>query len=142
MNTTPLSQQQIALVRETWSKILPLSDQTSALFYERLFKLNPALRSLFVHDMGSQRRKLMSAIGLAVNSLDCLPDMVPLLQELGRRHMQYGVQQRDYDTVAQALLWTLREGLAAHYTSEVDAAWTAVYARLAGIMREAAEQSG
>lgn len=33
------------------------------------------------------------------------------LQELGRRHVGYGVLPRHYATVGDALLWTLKRGL-------------------------------
>jgi len=51
----------------------------------------------------------------------------------------YGVREKDYDTVGQALLWTLRRGLGEAFTTEVEAAWTNVYATLASAMQSGTE---
>ena len=63
---------------------------------------------------------------------------MPALQDLGRRHAGYGVQDRHYDTVGATLLKTLRQGLGVAYTPEVEEAWSEVYGVLAGTMKEAA----
>jgi hypothetical protein len=41
---TPESQ---AYVRDTFAKIVPIAPQAAALFYDRLFALDPTLQSLF-----------------------------------------------------------------------------------------------
>ena len=51
------------------------------------------------------------------------------------------MQDRHYDTVAAALLWTLEQGLGDLFTSEVNDAWTATYAVLAGTMKDAAAEA-
>ena len=53
----------------------------------------------------------------------------------------YGVADRHYDTVGEALLWTLEMGLGRAFTPEVKEAWTAVYGLLATTMREAAREA-
>jgi hemoglobin-like flavoprotein len=73
-----------------------------------------------------------------VNGLGQLERLVPSIQELGRRHVDYGVKDHHYSTVGAALLWTLSKGLGAGFTPEVKDAWTAVYGVLAKIMRVAA----
>ena len=64
--------------------------------------------------------------------------LMPALQGLGRCHAGYGVQDQHYDTVGAALLKTLRQGLGAAWTPEVEEAWAEVYGVLAGTMKEAA----
>ncbi len=80
----------------------------------------------------------MATLKLAVKGLDDLEKLVPVVQDLGRRHAGYGVQDNDYGTVAAALLWTLGQGLKDDFTPEVKEAWTAIYALLAETMVEAA----
>ncbi len=99
------------LVRESFAKVAPIAPAAAAMFYERLFVLDPALRPLFKGDMAEQGRKLMSMIGVAVANLGRLDAIVPTVRELGRRHAGYGVQQSHYDTVGTALVWTLEQGL-------------------------------
>jgi hemoglobin-like flavoprotein len=135
-----LTPQRIELVRESFAKIVPSADATASLFYQRLFEIAPQVRPLFQHSIKAQGRKLMSAIALAVGSLQNLPELVPVIEELGRRHLGYGVRDEDYDLVAEALLWTLDKGLGADFTAEVKDAWVAVYATLADTMKGAARQ--
>ena len=47
------------------------------------------------------------------------------------------MKQADYDTVAEALLWTLEQGLGADFTPDTKSAWVAVYTVLAGEMQAA-----
>jgi len=99
------------LVRDSFAKIAPNADAAAGMFYDRLFVLDPSLRSLFKDDMAEQGRKLMTVIGTAVANLHRLETIVPTVQDLGRRHIGYGVKPVHYQTVAAALLWTLERGL-------------------------------
>ena len=127
------------LVRASFEKVLPIADTAVALFYARLFELDPSLQRLFKGDMQEQGRKLMSAIQLVVAGLDRLEQIVPAVQHLGRRHTGYGVKPEHYQTVGAALLWTLEQGLGAAFTPETKEAWVAAYTLLAETMIAAAQ---
>jgi hemoglobin-like flavoprotein len=129
--------EQIRLVRESFEKIVPIADGAAALFYGRLFDLDPALESLFKGDIVEQGRKLMRMIGVAVKGLDRLEQILPAVRALGARHADYGVREKDYGTVGRALIWALRKGLRDDFTPETEAAWAEVYTTLAGVMKEA-----
>lgn len=129
------------LVQESWEKVEPISAVAAALFYGRLFELDPSLRPMFRGDMQEQEKKLMQMLTVVVRGLDRLDQLVPAVQALGRRHAGYGVADAHYDTVAQALLWTLEQGLGEAFTPEVRDAWVQAYTLLAGIMQAAAEES-
>ncbi|MDH3475093.1 MAG: globin domain-containing protein [Rhodospirillales bacterium] len=128
-----------ALVQETFALVEPIADDAAKLFYGHLFELDPSLRELFKHDMVEQGRKLMAMIKVAVKGLDHIEKLVPAVEDLGRRHKDYGVEEPHYDTVAEALLWTLEQGLGDAFTDEVKEAWTAVYGVLAEVMKSAAK---
>jgi hemoglobin-like flavoprotein len=136
-----MSPEQIHLVKSTWSKVEPISDTAATLFYNRLFELDPALRPLFTSDLGEQKKKLMQTLSFAVAGLNNLEGLLPVVRQLGKRHVGYGVKDSHYDTVAAALLWTLEKGLGPEWTPEAKAAWTTVYLALAGTMKEAAKES-
>jgi len=135
-----MTPEHIALVQRTFADVLPMADAAAALFYERLFTLDPTLRSLFHSDMHEQGRKLMTVLQLAVAGLSRLEELGPIVQALGRRHHGYGVRDTHYATVGAALLWTLQEGLGERFTPAVQAAWTSAYSLLADTMRAAAEE--
>jgi hemoglobin-like flavoprotein len=129
---------QIDLVRSTWEQVMPIADTAAELFYGRVFEMEPAARRLFGTDMADQRRKLMQTLAVAVAALDKLETLRPALEGLGRRHVEYGVQDHHYDLVGAALLWTLEQGLGDGFTGPVRDAWIEAYAALATIMRGAA----
>ncbi|KUE85285.1 hemin receptor [Cupriavidus necator] len=133
-----MTPQEITLVQSSWQKVVPIKEKAAELFYGKLFEMDPSLRPLFKGDTVEQGRKLMAMINTVVTKLDELDDIVPAVQELGRRHVAYGVKDEDYDTVAGALLWTLGAGLGDAFTDEVKGAWTSAYVILAGAMKDAA----
>ncbi|WP_437571380.1 globin family protein [Sorangium sp. So ce542] len=136
----PISQRTIELVQRSWAKVMPISDAASALFYDRLFELDPSVRPLFKNDMAEQKKKLMQTLAVAVDGLNNLGRLVPVLQALGVRHHGYMVVDRHYDVVGEALLWTLREGLGDGFTRDVETAWKEVYGLIADVMKKAAAE--
>jgi len=124
------------LVQETFAQVVPIADQAAALFYGRLFELDPSLRPLFKGDLAQQGKKLMQTIGYCVGKLDTLDEIVPAVKDLGRKHAGYGVAESSFQTVGAALLWTLDKGLGPVFTPDVKAAWTEVYGILSATMIE------
>lgn len=131
----------IRLVQETWGAVEPISEQAALMFYGQLFSLDPGLRELFPKEMAQQRVKLMGMIGVAVKGLSRPETILPVIQESGRRHVGYKVEESQYDTVGQALLWTLQQGLGEAFTPEVADAWAEVYGFLAETMKAAAREA-
>jgi hemoglobin-like flavoprotein len=64
--------------------------------------------------------------------------ILPAVEDLGRRHVGYGVTAKHYEPVGAALLWTLEQGLGTAFTPPVKDAWTEVYTTVAGVMTKAA----
>jgi hemoglobin-like flavoprotein len=136
-----LTSNQKRLVQETFAIIAPIADDAAALFYRRLFEIDPSLQQMFRGDMREQRKRLMQMIAVAVKGLDRLEQLVPAVQDLGRRHAGYGVEDRHYDTVGAALLWTLEKGLGSAFTPDAKEAWATVYGILAATMKAAAREA-
>ncbi len=130
--------QQKRLVRESYARLQPILDLLGDVFYSRLFEVDPPLRFLFPADLGDQAGKLFLTIGVAVGSLDRIDGLENSMEELGARHAGLGVKAADYDSVEQALLWTLRMGLGAGFTAEVCEAWKRVYELVATAMKRGA----
>jgi hemoglobin-like flavoprotein len=139
---TTLNAEQKKLVQETFKQVVPMKDQAAAMFYAKLFELDPTTRPLFKGDMKRQGDLLMAMIATAVNGLARLDEIVPAVQALGRRHVGYGVRNEHYATVGSALLWTLERGLGPSWTPQVKEAWTVCYTLLANVMQEAAREQG
>lgn len=125
------------LVQTSFKLVEEKADIAADLFYQRLFDAAPELRSLFPEDLRDQKKKLMGALKVLVNTLDNPDKLIPILEDMGRKHKGYGVVEDHYVPVADALVWTLEEGLGAAFTEEVRHAWTALYSAVASIMIEA-----
>jgi len=133
-----MTPEQVVMVQDSWKQVLPISEKAAELFYGRLFEIAPEVKPYFKGDMTEQGRKLMAMINTAVNALTQLETVVPAVQEMGVRHVAYGVKPEDYDSVGAALIWTLEAGLGDAFTDEVKDSWVKVYTTLADTMKAAA----
>ena len=136
-----MTPERIEIVQSTWQQVKPIADQAAELFYGRLFELDPSLKSLFKGDMKEQGKKLMRTLNVAVTSLTKLDTIIPAVQDLGRRHVGYGVPDESYATVGEALLWTLEKGLGDAFTDAAREAWTETYVTLSNVMLDASREA-
>ena len=137
-----MTPEQVKMVQDSFAKVVPIADAAAEMFYNKLFELDPALKPLFESsDMKTQGNKLMTMIGTAVAGLSNLESIVGAVEDLGKRHVGYGVQDSHYDTVGAALLWTLEQGLGDDFSPEVKEAWGTVYGILANTMKTAAAKA-
>jgi len=136
-----MEQKTVYLVQESFKKVLPIADTAVEIFYDKLFIIDPNLKHLFPKNeqlMHAQRNKLRDMLASAVNGLSNLDALVPILQGLGRRHIDYKVEKAHYDSVGLALLQALETGLGDEFTPEIKDAWAEVYGVMASVMAEAA----
>ena len=137
-----MTPQQIEILRETWHRVLPIGDAAAELFYSRLFEIDPSVKPLFAKvAMPQQREKLLQTLNSVIEAIDDLDAVVPAIRDLGRRHVGYGVTEAQYDSVGEALLWTLEKGLGESWAEEAAEAWTSAYALIATTMIEAANEA-
>jgi len=129
-----MKQEQIDMVKHSWSLVAPIADTAATLFYDNLFEADPSLRKLFSSDMTKQKQTLMATLGYVVSKLDRLDDIVGDVMKLGAKHAGYGVQESHYGTVGASLIKTLEQGLGEHWNTEVKDSWIAAYSILSGAM--------
>lgn len=133
-----MNQDQIALVQNSFKKVVPIAATAADLFYDRLFAIAPDVRLLFPEDLTGQKAKLMAMLATAVGNLHQVETIASAISNLGKRHASYGVKPEHYPPVGAALLWTLEQGLGPDFTPPVKEAWTNAYLMLAGVMQDAA----
>ena len=128
------------LIRRSFSALTDRDvDAAAAVFYERLFEINPDLRRLFPKDMNEQGRKLVGMLAVAVAHVDRLETLTPVLMDLGRRHREYGVQHFDYPNVERALIHMLLRTLGARFPRATEYAWRRMYRHIASAMQAGAD---
>jgi len=129
---------QIQIIRQSFALVAPQADMAAALFYRRLFEIDPGLRPLFRPDLTEQGHRLMQMLAAAVRLLDKPASLVPVLEDLGRRHVGYGVRDEHYNAVGEALLWTFDKVLGPQFTVDAQMAWSSLYCVVATTMKRAA----
>jgi len=133
-----MTRDQIARVQATWALIVPVADTVAAQLYERLFALDPSTRVLFAAaDPPTLSRKLVQTLAVIVAALDQLVELTPAIDALGRRHVGYGVSAAHYETVGEALLWTLQRALGDNFDDATREAWATAYDEMTTIMMRA-----
>ena len=129
-----MTPQQVALVQQSFGKVVPIAGTAADLFYGRLFEIAPQVKPLFKGDLAEQKKKLIAMLATVVNGLDKLDTILPAASKLAKNHVGYGVTAKDYQPVGAALLWTLEKGLGDAWTKDVSDAWVAAYTTLSGFM--------
>lgn len=128
-------------LKRTWALAESLGDPMPLFFYSHLFVTNPQLREMFPVAMGTQRDRLVAALGHIVTRVDELDTVTEFIQQLGRDHRRFAVVAEHYDAVGASLLATLEHFLGDAWTPELQADWTAAYGVIANAMIQAAEES-
>src|SRR3981081_4716563 len=129
-----MTPKQIALVQDSFAKVVPISDQAAILFYDRLFETAPQVKAMIPDDMTEQRRKLIAMLAAVVKGLGNLESILPAASALATRHVSYGAKAEHYPVVGAALLWTLEKGLGDGWTPDLADAWSTAYGTLSGYM--------
>lgn len=128
----------ITLVQQSFEKVATLGLQAAEIFYAELFAIDPSLQAMFSGNMKDQQKKLLAALALVVRSLHRPDKILPSVEKLAVKHLDYGVRPEHYTYVGNALLRTLKKGLGADFTPELCDAWTEAFRMLARVMKEAA----
>jgi hemoglobin-like flavoprotein len=136
-----LSVKQTRLLRESFESLKEYETSVLLLFYGRLFEIAPETRVLFKIDIHDQAKKLMEMLRVTVEALDKFEELLPVLADLGRKHVTHGVEAYQYDKLRSALLWAMGQALGLEFDRETRAAWDQLISTISGVMRDAAAQS-
>jgi nitric oxide dioxygenase len=127
---------QILLVRTSWPAVAEQADTLTTHFYAHLFDIDPGAARLFSGvDMTAQKKKLAQSLAVVVHALDDVDSLLPALAALAKRHTHYGVVDRHFDSVGDALLWALDDVLGDAFTTELRDAWVQAYTVVSSVMR-------
>jgi hemoglobin-like flavoprotein len=129
-----LTAEQKHRLRKTFATVERQSHVAALVFYQRLFEMDPTVRPLFKTDIELQAAKLMDMLAAALSLLERPGELTSVLEDLGARHVGYGVKTEHYTTVGEALLAMLESVLGDDFTIETRRAWTELYGLIAETM--------
>ena len=131
-----MTNRQTQLIRQSFESAAEFQIAFTKLFYGRLFELQPTLRPLFKISIEEQSKKLLDTLRTIVDGVDRIDELRPALQELGRKHVRYGVRPEYYEVLRSALLWTFAQALGVEFDTETRAAWDQILRIVSSIMLE------
>ena len=106
-------------------------------FYHHLFLIAPDLRSLFDEvDMDRQGAMLIQSLRFVIGGLDRFEELKPVLENLGYRHLEYGVKEEHYPFALEALIRTLKGHPDLELTEDREQAWRLAINKLVQAMLE------
>ncbi len=95
-----------------------------AAFYTTLFERYPGVRAMFPSDMQRQERKLLDSLLMVIEHMRD-PDRVgSMLQDLGRKHAEYGARPEHYPIVCSILIECMARQLGRQWSEQLEAEWT------------------
>jgi methyl-accepting chemotaxis protein len=84
--------------------------------------------------MERQRQALLNMLVVLRESLRDLDDIVPDLEDLGARHVDYGALAAHYPVVGEVLIGAMAEIAGDGWKPEYTAAWQEAYGVVQGVM--------
>ncbi len=130
-----LTKEEIRLVQMSWNTMTSKSKNTGEKFYANLFNKYPEMAKLFKGEIKEQSGALMRMVKTVVEGLNNPQIIIPALQELGRRHGEYGVKHEYYKEFGNLLVETIGSELGKDFDVKTKAAWEKLYETLADVMK-------
>ena len=122
-------------LEESFDLVAPQGDELIRTFYDNLFAAAPGVRPLFERvEMERQRQALLNMLIVLRESLRDLDDIVPDLEELGARHVEYGAHAEHYPVVGEVLIGAMAEVAGDAWKPEYTSAWEEAYQVVQGVM--------
>lgn len=119
----------VELLERSFAAVAPKADELADVFYGHLFEDFPQVQPMFESvDMAEQKKKLVASLVVVVNNLRKGEVLVPTLEQLGCRHLDYGAQEEHYPAVGQTLLKSLAQVAGDAWSDELTQVWSDAYA--------------
>jgi hemoglobin-like flavoprotein len=127
----------VELLRSSFELITTRQPDVARLFYDELFERYPQVRPLFSRNAPeAQQRMLAEALSAVLDHLEDADWLQSTLASLGAKHAEYGVTPEMYDWVGECLLATFARVGGADWAPAHEAAWTAAYTAVTGLMAQ------
>lgn len=135
METNQFSKEEIKLIQYSFKTLTSKSKSVGEKFYKILFEKNPDISKLFKGDMKEQAGALMRMVKTVVEGLNHPEIIIPAIQDLGRRHNEYGVKPEQYKIFGECLISTIEKEMGTDFNNATKKAWQKLYNVLAEVMR-------
>lgn len=131
----------VMAVTMSWDKLKAVpsyQDKAGELIFCRLFELEPKARNMFGYSATEEIKanpKFLIHAHSMVDMIDCAvgflgPDLDPLvddMQDLGKRHISYGVESEYLPVMERAVMYAMEEILDNQFTRDDRQAWQLIF---------------
>ncbi len=132
----------VELLRKNFFDIAPKVEELTETFYATLFLRYPEVVPLFDGvNMQQQRRMLANALVFVVENLDAMDIAKGTLEEMGRRHLDYGALAEHYPAVGESLVHALATVSGDLWNDTLETQWVEAFGIVSSIMIEGAEKA-
>ncbi|MFC3033637.1 globin domain-containing protein [Pseudoalteromonas fenneropenaei] len=105
-------------------------------FYAALIEFAPHTATLFSTERTQHSQRLLIAFQAIIKGLEQPEKLVPLLQRLAQRHLDYGVTTADFTPFGNAWLYVLKAQLGDTWSPAHRDAWVALLRLIATVMKQ------
>lgn len=125
----------VDLVLESFKKVSPQAGVMAERFYASLFKRAPELLPLFDHtDWAKQRYILVASLHYIAFNLNNPSALRRSLQQMGARHVEYGVRPEDFTVFGECLVDAIAHISGPSWNDALQQAWTEAYDEIRQMM--------
>lgn len=136
-DSSTLNETTIQVVKSTAPVLEQCGEELTRHFYQRMFRENPEVRSLFNASNqagGTQQRALAGAICAFAANVDRLEVLGAAVEVIAQKHAGLGILPEHYPIVGKHLLASISEVLGEAATPQILAAWEEAYGFLGRIL--------
>ena len=129
-----LSQKTIDIIKSTAPVLEVHGVAITTTFYKNLFEAHPELLNIFNHAnqaKGRQQTALANTVYAAAVHIDNLAAIIPVVKQIGQKHVSLGIKAEHYPIVGEHLLGAIKEVLGDAATDEIINAWAEAYGVIA-----------
>ncbi|MFA5011712.1 MAG: globin domain-containing protein [Ignavibacteria bacterium] len=130
-----LSKEDIKLIQDSFGKLSDKYQETGDILYKHLFETSPEVTKIFKGDMSEQARTFMRMIKTVVEGLNNIHIIMPAIQSMGSRHVDYGVAPEQYSNFKKSLMFAFDKVLGKDFDEKTKDAWSRLYDVLQDLMK-------
>lgn len=122
-------------IQSTFEKILPHLDDFTKIFYQQLFEMKPAFKSLFGQmELRIKKQMVIRMIEVVVQGINNLESFMSIIQGVHERHHELPIKPEDYQIAGQALIFALEKFLGDEFTPALKQIWRDFYESIVATM--------
>ncbi len=136
MNPNWPNAEEAKILRDSFRRAIPASEEAALRMYEGVFKEEPSVRDLFSDDLVKQQEKLVQSLAVCLDLLENPEQFTSLCQDLGARHQNYGTKPEHYALVARHMITAFGEVIQPPLSDEETRLWIRFINLICDAMKE------